>query len=133
MFVSCFMVKAPGWSWSWLVLVEQAARRGWRGRSRLGRLEVGHALRIGRRERRGALGGGRVDPDSIDLLLGLLGDVADHLDLALPAAREQSAGFAEVEAGDVGLLVIRPGRNAQEFGGGVVAGKGAHPRGGLAR
>jgi hypothetical protein len=26
MFVSCFMVKAFGWSWFWLVLVEQAAR-----------------------------------------------------------------------------------------------------------
>src|SRR3979490_3174014 len=116
MFVSCFMVKAPGWSWSWLVLVEQAAQPGGRGRHRLGRLEVGHALRIGRRERRGALGGGRVDPDSIDLLLGLLGDVADHLDLALPAAREQRAGVAKIETGNVGLLMVRPGSNAQQFG-----------------
>ena len=29
--------------------------------------------------------------------------------------------------------MIRPGRNAQEFGDGIVAGKGAHPRGVLAR
>src|SRR5260370_8515254 len=87
MFVSCFMVKAPGWSWFWLVLVEQAAQPGERGRHRLGRLEVGHALRIGRRERRGALGAGRADPASIDLLLGLLGAVADHPPLPLPPAR----------------------------------------------
>ena len=47
--------------------------------------------------------------------------------------REQRAGFAEIEAGDVTLLVIWLGRNAQQFGGGVVAGKGAHARGVLAR
>jgi hypothetical protein len=39
-------------------------------------------------------------------MLGLFGDVADHRHLALPTAREQRAGFAEVEAGDVILLVV---------------------------
>jgi hypothetical protein len=36
--------------------------------------------------------------------LGLLGDVTDHFDL-VPAAGEDSAGLAEVKAGDIGLLV----------------------------
>src|SRR5438445_9519156 len=111
MFASCFMVKADGWSW----LSRPRNQPGTRPSS-LGRLEVSHALRIGRCECGGALGLRRVDPDGVDFLLGLLGDVADQLHLALPAAREQRTGFAEVETGDVGLLVIGFCRNAQQFG-----------------
>src|SRR6266702_7314681 len=103
MFVSCFMVKAAGWSRLSRPRSQRRARP-----SSLGRLEVGHMFRIGRRERSGALGLRRIDPDGVDLLLRLLGDVANHLHVALPAPREQRAGFTEVETGHVGLLVIRP-------------------------
>src|ERR1700752_2395813 len=81
---------------------------------------ISHTLRIGRGQRGGTLGLRRIDPDGVDLLLGLLGDVADHRHLALPAAREQRAGLSKVEAGDVTLLVIGLGRNAEQLGGGVV-------------
>src|SRR5689334_6474849 len=77
--------------------------------------EVGDTLGIGQRQRCGTLGLRRIDPDGVDLLLGLFGDVADQFDLALPAAREQRAGLAEVETGDVGFLVVGLGRNAQQF------------------
>src|SRR5690242_18246976 len=97
------------------------------------RSEISDTLRISGRKSSGALGLGRIDPDAVDLLLGFLGDVADHLHGSLPAAREQRAGFAEVEAGDVGLLVVGPGWDAKQFCRGVVAGERAHPRGVLAR
>jgi len=44
-----------------------------------------------------------------------------------------TSGFSEVEAGDICLLMIRFGRNSQELRGGIVAGKGTHARGVLAR
>src|SRR6185503_775017 len=96
MFVSCFLVKVDGWFRSNRPRNQPGTRP-----SSIERLEVSHAFRIGRRECRGALGFRRIDPHGVDLLLGLLGDVADHLDLALPATREQRAGVAEIEAGDV--------------------------------
>src|SRR6202008_1747895 len=90
--------------------------------------EIGNSLRIGRRQRSGALGFRPVYPDGVDRLLPLLGQIAAHLPLALPAAREESAGLTEVETSDVSLLVIGPGRDTKQLRGGVVAGKGPHPR-----
>src|SRR5690348_16916138 len=95
-------------------------------------LEVDDAFRIGRRQRSNTLGGWRIDPRGVYFVLGLLRLRADHLDLAVPAAREDRAGRSEVETGDICLLVIWLGRLTQQFGGSIVPRKGAHPRGVLA-
>jgi hypothetical protein len=122
MFLSC------SWFGSWLVFVEQAAPPA-RSAARFAfgtrrSRHISHTLRIGRCQCSGALGLRRIGPDSVDLLLGLLGDIANHPDLAHPAEREQRAVLSKVEAGDVALLVVWFGRNAEQLGGGVVAGKG---------
>src|SRR5258705_12935609 len=92
--VSCFIVVAPNGS----MVSGPRFPRGKRGPFRVNGLEeashISHTLRICRGERRGALGPRRIDPDGVDFLLGLLCDVADHRHPALPAAREQRAGFA---------------------------------------
>src|ERR1700680_3214938 len=96
-------------------------------------LQVSDTLRIGGRQCGGTLGPRRIDPHSVDLLLGLLCPRADHLQFPVPTSREDRASLSQVETGGVSLLVIWLGGDSQQFGGGVVAGKGAHPRGVLAR